>query len=321
MSEAPPANQPLVLAETHLTEIGGNPADVPVKAVLHLVPQPWVRLEVPDLPAPHFATANTGDPFSVLLETGETLQVLMAGWGLTAGPDATVYPATLAPYEQPCVVMDNGEPLMSTTADILNFSQFYGSMDYFAENGERVGSAVLEAGEWEITLTSFHNLRDQFKTLSAEGGYAFTHTCSIKRADGGSYGSHDVDELLDGLRWFLSFARGAFCGVANVEGRTNDDSASLIRWGTRSTSGWQPRRSWLPKPESTDRSLTGRDAGLAESSAACRRSPGGAGGGPERGAVAQRGSAALRARARGCARRARGVRGHAGASLGAGLAL
>ena len=57
----------------------------------------------------------------------------------------------------------------------------------------------------------------------------------------------------------------------------------------------------VPKPESTDRSLTGRDAGLPESSAACRRSPGGAGGGPERGAVAQRGSAALRARARGCA--------------------
>ena len=49
----------------------------------------------------------------------------------------------------------------------------------------------------------------------------------------------------------------------------------------------------------------GRDAGLPESSVACRRSPGGAGGGPERGAVAQRGSAALRARARGCARRAR----------------
>ena len=56
-----------------------------------------------------------------------------------------------------------------------------------------------------------------------------------------------------------------------------------------------------PKPESTDRSLTGRDAGLPESSAACRRSPGGAGGGPERRAVAQRGSAVLRARARGCA--------------------
>ena len=37
----------------------------------------------------------------------------------------------------------------------------------------------------------------------------------------------------------------------------------------------------------------------------CRRSPGGAGGGPERGAVAQRGSGALSARARGCARRAR----------------
>ena len=70
----------------------------------------------------------------------------------------------------------------------------------------------------------------------------------------------------------------------------------------------------LAKPESTDRSLRGRDAGLAESSAACRRSPGGAGGGSERGAVAEGRSGALRARAR-------GVRGHAGASLGAGPAL
>ena len=58
--------------------------------------------------------------------------------------------------------------------------------------------------------------------------------------------------------------------------------------------------------ESTDRSLKGRAAGLPESSAGvpafagrCRSAE------PERGAVAQRGSGALRAPARGCARRAR----------------
>ena len=61
----------------------------------------------------------------------------------------------------------------------------------------------------------------------------------------------------------------------------------------------------IPKPESTDRSLTGRDAGLAESSAGVPASAGRCRAVPERGAVAQRGSGALRARARGCARRGR----------------
>ena len=63
------------------------------------------------------------------------------------------------------------------------------------------------------------------------------------------------------------------------------------------------RRRRRRNPESTDRSLTGRAAGLPESSAGvpafagrCRS---------EERAVAQRGSGALRARARGCARRAR----------------
>ena len=255
MSEAPQANQPIVLSETHLTEIGGKPAEVPVKALLQLLPQPRVILEVPDLPTPHFATATNSDALDVHLKTGESLRVRLIGWGFTAGRDATVYPATFGPYEQPCVVMDDGQPLSSTTAAILNFSQFYGSMDYFPETGdsrERVGSVTFSGDGWEVVLSAFSNLPDQIKILRAQGGHGFTHTCSIKRADGGSYGSHDVDELLNALRLLLTFARGAFCGITNVTGRTTEDSVSFVRWGTHSTEGWRTPRSWLPKAEGGD---------------------------------------------------------------------
>ena len=59
------------------------------------------------------------------------------------------------------------------------------------------------------------------------------------------------------------------------------------------------------KPESTDRSLTGRDAGLPESSAGVPAFAGRCRSEEPSLSVAQRGSGALRAPARGCARRAR----------------
>ena len=251
MSEAPPANQPIVLAETHLTEIGGKPAKVPVKVVQQLLPQPRVILEVADLPAPHFVTANAGDPFSVLLETGEAFQVQLLAMGFTAGHDGTVYPATFVPHEQPCVVKDKGQSLSSTTASILNFLPFYGSMDDWAST-ERIGCAVLEGEGWEIDLSGVQNLSEQITTLRAHGGYGFTHTCVVKRSDGTSHAAADVEDLLDALRLFLSFARGAFCGITNVEGRTKEDSVSLVRWGAHSTEAWHTPASWLRKGEGGD---------------------------------------------------------------------
>ena len=74
------------------------------------------------------------------------------------------------------------------------------------------------------------------------------------------------------------------------------------------------------KPESTDRSLKGRAAGLAESSAGVAAFAG-AGGCRGRTGARSRRSARLGG-AEGAGREgARGVRGHAGASLGAGPAL
>ena len=87
---------------------------------------------------------------------------------------------------------------------------------------------------------------------------------------------------------------------ASAEGRL------YYRW-PRNAPGPASIKLDLTKPESTDRSLTGRAAGLPgcrRVRRVCRRSPGGAAGGPEPGAVAQRRPGALRARARGCARRA-----------------
>ena len=67
----------------------------------------------------------------------------------------------------------------------------------------------------------------------------------------------------------------------------------------------EPEEKKLPKPESTDRSLTGRAAGLPESSAGASAFAGRCRSEEPSLSVAQRGSGALRAPARGCARRAR----------------
>ncbi len=241
MSEAPPANQPLTLADSHIVEIAGAQAEIPVKVSLRLLPQPQVILEIPDLPPPHLSMANSQSPFSVLLNTGESLDVQLVSWGFSIGHNSSVYPATLSPREQPCVVIDKGQPLSTTTASILNFSQLYGTEE-----------VILEGEDWEVALSEVHSLSDQVSIIGPSNGYGFTHNCTIKKIKNAEYSSQELERITDDIWIFLSFARGAFCGVTNVEGRTKDGSVSFVRWGTKSVEGWQTPQSWLRRHEGGD---------------------------------------------------------------------
>ncbi len=159
------------------------------------------------------------------------------------------------PVTQPCVVMDKKRPLRSVEFSILNFRQFFGQHDQWIEMNEEIqrrGAARLQAGPWVVNVTAVPNLDKVRKVLKADGGCAVTHTGLITHSDGGTFSVKDVSDLLSGLRAFLSFARGASCGIANVEGRDRSGELSWLQWGSQHVKAWDNTRSWLTRVDGGD---------------------------------------------------------------------
>ena len=78
--------------------------------------------------------------------------------------------------------------------------------------------AVLDSDGWTIKLT-----RDEQQTRDT-----IAHTGMIEKGDGGEYGTHELAELLEGLKYFFAFVAGMYCHPTVVIGY---DSRSRPVWG------------------------------------------------------------------------------------------
>ena len=103
---------------------------------------------------------------------------------------------------------------------VVNFNDFFTPGVYATPTfGSPPHAAELHHGGWRISLTAVPEFKEIFKSVGEAGGYAFTHLGSVERADGSLFSAGDADAVLDALRRFLSFARGAA-------------SSLPLRWGT-----------------------------------------------------------------------------------------
>jgi len=69
----------------------------------------------------------------------------------------------------------------------------------------------LKHAEWRIRLSSLATTHDHFKALEETGGYALTHVGALERADGKTFKGDAANGVLQAMRFFLSFAKGALC--------------------------------------------------------------------------------------------------------------
>ena len=246
MQAVPKANQPIILAETQIVDIDGQFVQTPVRAVLRLSPQLGLNFESDDLPPLIFKKER----FWILLENGVPIEVCVSSYNL-----GTRIKGTLVPITQPCLVMDTKRLLRSVEFSILNFPQFFGQQDLWIEVNrkiERRGAARLQAGPWIVKVTAVPDLDEVRKALKTDGGCAVTHTGLITRSEGRTFCVKDVSDLLSGLRAFLSFARGASCGIANVEGKDRSGEQSWVKWGSQHVRAGDNARSWLTTGEGGD---------------------------------------------------------------------
>ena len=118
---------------------------------------------------------------------------------------------------------------------ILNFRGFNGDGDkYVTRRGasHRLGSTEVRYRGFGLKITEHLSQWNETKRWKSTNGYAVTHDGVLQRSDRKSYSVAEAEEILRRLRAFLSFLRGAACGLAPVRAVVADGRKTVFRWGT-----------------------------------------------------------------------------------------
>ena len=240
------ANRPIPLTEIRVEiNIGRKSLQVPIKATLRLLPQPGLIIETEERLLEHETEITNAfrnkKPVILSLGNAATIETYIVHL------DDKV---TLRPSKEPLTVRKTKESLHSVQFDVLNFPEFWGREDQTIEfNGEyrRLGSLRLKTPSWLIEIAAVSNLSEIVKTLKVDGGYAITHRGSIARLDDKPFPVKDAEQLIEGLRFFLSFARGAWCAPTLQIGYDCKGDKAWEKWGVQKVSPWHSSLSWFDR--------------------------------------------------------------------------
>ena len=235
MSTSHQPNQPISLVKTKIVEIDGQAADVPVEVILRLLPSPAVVIYSKQLPSIVVAEK----PFSMSLANGAHFKAACGSlnFGTREG--------FLIPVQQPVAVIDKCLPLESVRFGILNLPTIYGRQDKWAEDKRRIPYTRLEVPGWIVEISGVPNIDDVERILRQDKGYGVTYNGVITGSGLNGFLAKDVEGLLEALRCFLSFARGASCTLVMVEGIDQAGEVSWIRWGVHNVESWGNNHSWF----------------------------------------------------------------------------
>lgn len=219
--------------------VGGKRVEVSATPMLRLLPYPRLVIEFEG----HYsalASIQQIGPSAKLILGGIRLDViptsLFCGDGKIRG--------SLLPRREPCIALSTRKRLQSVQFSILNFQSFYGYQDEFLR-GKRLGRLQLVGGPWQIDITAVPNLNETTTELERDGGYAITHTGIVARSDRKTFTVAEVEPLLEALRLFLSFARGAFCSLALQSGLDQQGKTTWEQWGAHAVVPWSYTPSWF----------------------------------------------------------------------------
>jgi hypothetical protein len=129
---------------------------------------------------------------------------------------------------------------------VVNFNDFFTPGVHATSTfGSPPHVAELQHGGWRIRLTAVPEFKETFKSVGETGGYVFTHLGSLDRADASLFSAQEADAVLDALRRFLSFARGAASSLPVRWGTAANGSIAWEQWGGQPVDPWKGRDTWF----------------------------------------------------------------------------
>ena len=239
-------NSPIVLEDILITHISGHRLEKPFSArvVLRLSPTLVTVIESESLPA-GILDHRMEMPFVVTTSDNRDVQVVRSSLRTPGLLDGTAR-GSLALYKSPFTVTRRDTKIKSISFSVINFPKFFGRDDSWIDS-VRVGATTLAHKNLQVSLTQVVSLCDHEKLLKETDGYGVTHTGVIEYRDGVALSVEEAEGVLRGLRAFLSFARGAGCGLTLVKATRSDGGQTFFEWGSAHTDPWsRGDDTWLP---------------------------------------------------------------------------
>jgi len=165
------------------------------------------------------------------------------GFLLNIGGGATAQEMTVkwCPKSEPIIGIGNDSTQMTRVVfHLFNFVDLRGIRQSTEQDGttmHAIEHVDLTCDGWKVELKSLLETRDNINRLKAEGGYRLTHIGCLEKIDCSSFSGKDADECLKALRFFLSFAKGAWCEPICAVGFDASDKRVWETWSS-------PREAW-----------------------------------------------------------------------------
>ena len=246
------ANGSIKVAETSIRTINAaTVGNVFAQVMLHLSPTPRICIEIDSVQLPSDFDESAG-AFDISLDSGATFSVRPDLVRFERIKDKLLCKGSFTLANGSVTPIQPVDELTEVQFGLLNFPAFLGeeyqppkTIEEFKRGYQRRDFVKLEASPWVIEVKSFKNTRETIKRLRADGGYGLTHEGSIRRSDWKSFSVNQVSPLLELLRLFLSFARGANCGLTLIVGMNDKGQRVWETWSTSRPSPWSGERSWF----------------------------------------------------------------------------
>ena len=250
------ANKDIALAQTRIRfEVRGQCVDTPARVILRMLPSPRLVIKCNlDLHDSNVGPADFQQDYITATIHHQETELIVGQFTFPWGSENIQADMSLFPKREPISIHHTGESLASVEFGVLNFTEFWGEQDQtIPSNGNsycRIGAMQLQADPWIVDITAAPNLSEVKQELVATGGYSITHSGTIKRTDGADFSAADAERLSHGLSLFLSFARGAYCGLTLVKGKSREGQVAWERWGADRVTGWFDPPSWFDRNHS-----------------------------------------------------------------------
>lgn len=134
----------------------------------------------------------------------------------------------------------NASYLKYITFYVLNFPESFGDSVRGRKNPNFfwMSRLTFRDPQWQIVLDKVEDYKAIFKELKAKDGYAFTFTGKIERVDGKFFSSVDAIQVINKVRNFLSFTRGANITPFYLQGFDEKNELIWEDWSLRRCDRW-----------------------------------------------------------------------------------
>ena len=136
---------------------------------------------------------------------------------------------------------------------VANFHDYVGEPVRFNQSGHLTFSRsrlTLNAGDWVARLDQSPSFQQDQRTLTRYGGFLVGHAGEVVRRDGAPFWLHDASDFWSALHFFLTFARGNWCGPIIPVG-IGSRGQLWSEWGSWRINDWQGVQSWFPRLDTT----------------------------------------------------------------------